>query len=80
MGVVLANLTQRRRKLGYRPVNPAGAGSPLKAEESVHALQPNWAILGGSSLFVVIALIFGISDLTFKKEIILLGSLGVILI
>ena len=41
-------------------------------------MQPNWAILGGSSLFVVIALIFGISDLTFKKEIILLGSLGVI--
>jgi hypothetical protein len=35
--------------------------------------------LGGSSLFVVIALIFGISDLTFKKEIILLGSLGVII-
>jgi hypothetical protein len=29
--------------------------------------------LGGSSLFVVIALIFGISELTFKKEIILCG-------
>ncbi|MBW2430169.1 MAG: hypothetical protein JRF56_14515, partial [Deltaproteobacteria bacterium] len=78
MGIVLANLTQRRRKPGYRSANPAGARFPLKAEESVHALQPNWAILGGSSLFVVIALIFGISDLTFKKEIILLGSLGVI--
>jgi hypothetical protein len=78
MGVVLANLTQRRPKPGYRSANPAEAGPRLKAEESVHALQPNWAILGGSSLFVVIALIFGISDLTFKKEIILLGSLGVI--
>jgi MFS family permease len=79
MGVVLANLTQRRRGLGNRPANLAGAGSPPKAEESVLALQPNWAILGGSSLFVVIALIFGISDLTFKKEFILFGSLGVII-
>ena len=42
-------------------------------------MQPNWAILGGSSLFVVIALIFGISELTFKKEIILCGSLWVII-
>ena len=79
MGVVLANINQRQRRLSGRQANaPSAAGTRSEAEEAVHALQPNWAILGGSSLFVVIALIFGISDLTFKKEIIFLGSLGVI--
>jgi len=73
MGVVTADLTQRRRRL-----SSPSAGNLLETEEAVHALKPNWSILGGSGLFVVIALIFGISDLTFKKEIILLGSLGVI--
>ena len=77
MGVVLANFIQRRRP--SRSAGPVEAGAPPKAEEAAHALQPNWSILGGSSLFVVIALIFGISDLMFKKEIILLGSLGVII-
>jgi len=77
MGVVLANFIQRRRP--SRSTSPVEASAPPKAEEATHALQPNWSILGGSSLFVVIALIFGISDLMFKKEIILLGSLGVII-
>ena len=79
MGVVLANFIQRRRRLPSRSTGPVEAGAPPKAVEAAHALQPNWSILGGSSLFVVIALIFGLSDLTFKKEIILLGSLGVII-
>ena len=77
MGVVLANFIQRRRP--NPSAGPVEVGAPPKAEEAAHALQPNWSILGGSSLFVVIALIFGISDLMFKKEIILLGSLGVII-
>ena len=74
MGVVMAGIIQGRRKLPSRSARPLP-----KAAESVHPLQPNWSILGGSSLFIVIALFFGISDLTFKKEIILLGSLGVII-
>jgi MFS family permease len=79
MGVVLANLIQRRRRLPSRSAGPVEAGSRPNDGEALHALQPNWSILGGSSLFVVIALIFGISDLTFKKEIIFLGSLGIII-
>jgi hypothetical protein len=78
MGVVLANLTQRRRLLPSRSTGPGTELALKKTEGPVHALEPNWSILGGSSLFVVIALIFGISNLTFKKEIILFGSLGVI--
>jgi MFS family permease len=78
MGVVLGHFIQRRRRLPSRSAVPVEAGAPPNAEEAVHALQPNWSILGGSSLFVVIALIFGISGFTFKKEIILFGSLGVI--
>jgi MFS family permease len=73
MGVVSANLTQRRRRL-----SKSSTDTRLKADETSHALEPDWHILGGSGLFVVIALIFGISDLTFKKEIILFGSLGII--
>jgi hypothetical protein len=79
MGVSLAGFIRRRQGLGRLPAAPTGTEAPSSPEAAAHALHPNWAILGGSSLFVVIALIFGISDLTFKKEIILIGSLGVIL-
>jgi hypothetical protein len=83
-GVVLAKFTQMRSpstsRLAGRAAGFKGTarGDPPSGEAD-HTLQPNWTILGGSSLFVVIALIFGISDLTYRKEFILLGSLGVIL-
>jgi hypothetical protein len=47
-------------------------------DTSAKNLQPNWPVLGGSGLFVVIALIFGISDLSLKKEIIFFGSMGIV--
>lgn len=74
MGVVMAGFIQGRQKLPGRSARPLP-----KAAEPAHPLRPNWSILGGSSLFIVIALFFGISDIAFKKEIILLGSLGVII-
>ena len=77
MGVVLAKVIRRPQR--ERPTGYAAADSLPKTEATSHALQPNWSILGGSSLFVLIALIFGISNLTFKKEIILFASLGVII-
>jgi hypothetical protein len=81
-GVVMAKFIQSRSLSASWLTGQAagfnGAGVNPRFKETDHTLQPNWAILGGSSLFVVIALIFGISDLTYKKEFILLGSLGVI--
>lgn len=40
--------------------------------------SPNWYILGGSAAFVAVTLLVGLSDLVLKQEIILVGSLGII--
>jgi hypothetical protein len=38
----------------------------------------NWYILGGSAVFVVFSLIFGLSAIPMKEETIFIGSLGII--
>ena len=41
--------------------------------------RPNWAVLGGSLVFVAIALAVGFGGLPYAKELVFLGSLGIIL-
>lgn len=45
-------------------------------EEQPH---PNWWILGGSLVFVVFTLGFGLADIPFNQEIIFVGSMAIIL-
>ena len=40
---------------------------------------PNWWILGGSLVFVIFTLSFGLGDVPYNQEIIFLGSMGIIL-
>jgi hypothetical protein len=52
----------------------------LKHErEVVEKTKPNWAVLGGSGVFVVITLAVGLGGLPFGQEIIFAGSLAIIL-
>jgi hypothetical protein len=52
----------------------------LKHErEAVEKTQPNWAVLGGSLVFVVIALAVGLGGMPYGQESIFAGSLAIIL-
>jgi hypothetical protein len=78
LGVTLGSWTTRRRRHHLRQEG-------FTAEEIDNLLQahdtripPNWYILGGSGIFVVMTLLLGLSDLQLKKEIIFAASLGII--
>ncbi len=49
---------------------------PVTRDEKTH---PNWGVLGGSLVFVLITLAVGLSDVPFGQELIFAGSLAVIL-
>ena len=78
LGVTLGSWTTRHRRHQLRQEG-------FSAEEIDKMLQahntrtpPNWYILGGSGIFVIMTLLLGLSDLQLKKEIIFAGSLGII--
>jgi hypothetical protein len=49
------------------------------AREHVEKTRPNWAILGGSAVFVAFTLAVGLGGVPHAEEIIFAGSLGIIL-
>jgi hypothetical protein len=78
MGVTLGDIMSRRRRRqlrrqGFEEDEIQGMLQPQDEKPS-----PNWAILGGSAVFVAVTLLVGLSDLALKQEIILTGSLGII--
>ena len=79
LGVFYGNwMLKRRRKQMQGPESAEGENHSIPRETD-HRLQPNWYILGGSGIFVVMTLILGFSDFLLKKEVIFLGSLGIII-
>jgi hypothetical protein len=79
LGAVLGSWTARRLRIQYRR-----AGIPeeeicelLRPEEC--KIRPNWYILGGSIVFVVISVILGMSQIAAKKEVIFIASMGIII-
>jgi len=78
IGVMSHTLLKRRR---VRQLTAQG----LSPEEVKHAVMepaeappPNWWILGGSLAFVAFTVSVGLSDLVYNQEIILFGSLGIV--
>jgi hypothetical protein len=49
------------------------------AREAVEKTPPNWAVLGGSLVFVFITLAVGLGGMPYGQEVIFLGSLAIIL-
>jgi hypothetical protein len=78
LGVTLGswNTRDRRRKLRKKGFTAKEISDMLQAHDS--RIPPNWYILGGSGIFVIMTLLLGLSDLQLKKEIIFAGSLGII--
>jgi hypothetical protein len=75
-GVTLGEiLTVRRRARSKRRQND---NERIPAAQPGGRLQPNWYILGGSLLFVIMTLGLGLSAFVLKKEIIFLVSLAII--
>ncbi len=78
MGVTLGGTMNRRRRQqllgqGFKEDEIQGMLHPQDEKPS-----PNWYILGGSAVFVAVTVVVGLSDLALKQEIILFGSLGII--
>ena len=46
---------------------------------AIEKTQPNWWILGGGLAFVVFTISMGLSDISFNKEIIFVGSMAIVL-
>ena len=78
MGVTLGqiNMSLRRLRMEKQGVEEEIIRQSLHLAES--ETKPNYHILGGSALFVVISLSLGLTGFAFKKEAIFLGSLAVI--
>ncbi len=77
-GVTLGSWTTRHQRLQLRKEGfaPEQIDEMLQTHDSL--ISPNWYILGGSGVFVIMTLLLGLSDLQLKKEIIFAGSLGII--
>ena len=78
LGVLMGDRIQRQRRMQIRLEGLPAAGIKKMKKPLDHELRPNWHILGGSAIFVIITLIFGFSDFSLNKEVIITGSLIVI--
>lgn len=78
LGVLLGSwIKLRRKKRLARQSNSPEQARQISAAR-VQKLKVNWYILAGSAAFVIISLIFGLSAIPLKEEIIFIGSLGII--
>ncbi|MEM9197187.1 MAG: hypothetical protein AAGD12_04975 [Pseudomonadota bacterium] len=66
LGVLLASLMRRR-------------GAPNSEPEKTEALRPNWEILGGGLVFVVLSIGIGLADPPFAQEAIFAATMAVVL-
>lgn len=77
-GVLLASLIRRREAVRLRARGFDELSVRAMLERPSEPLKPDWWILGGSLVFVVISVAVGVSQLEFGQELIFLGSFAVI--
>lgn len=78
MGVLLGSWFKVRRKKIRPPATPLREGVPQLSTPGGHKLEINWYILAGSAAFIFFSLIFGLSGVPIKEEVIFTGSLGIV--
>jgi hypothetical protein len=78
LGVSLGQLNMRSRKR-RESLAVAGEKTNISLSSHVSEMKPNYQILGGSVVFILLSIISGISNFSFNKEVIFLGSLTVII-
>ena len=79
IGVLLGSLVTRRHLRRLRASGLAEGEAAEIAFGRVEKTTPNWWILGGGLGFVVFTVGMGLSDISFNKEIIFLGSMAIVL-
>jgi hypothetical protein len=77
-GVVLGGFMLRNRRKSYLREGYTPAQAREMMDTHTEVIPPNWYILGGSGVFVVMTILFGLSEISLKKEIIFIGSLAII--
>jgi len=80
LGLLLASWMRipRKDRLLLADLEPESSLPMTGSQEQ--APEPNWYILAGSALFVIVGLILGLSAIPVKQEAIFLGSLGIIVL
>ncbi len=78
LGVTLGQIDTRLRRLRMKQEGIDEADIQLAFRQDHTAIQPDYRILGGSAVFVLVSVFFGLSEIDGKKEIIFLGSLAII--
>jgi hypothetical protein len=78
LGVTLGqvNIWLRRRRMAQKGLADDDIDESLRQDDAT--TQPNYQILGGSAVFILLSLSLGLSDFPFKKEVIFSGSLAII--
>lgn len=78
MGVVIAAIINRFKRKQFRLKGFSKEAISKMMHPELHLLSPNYYILGGSLVFVVMILIMGLSEIALKEEIIFCASLFII--
>lgn len=78
-GVVMGGIVKRRQ---LRQLRDSGIDAEQAAELAfgrIEKTEPNWWILGGGLAFVVFTVGMGLSDVSYNKEIIFVGSMAIVI-
>lgn len=78
LGVTLGQINLRLRRLRMERQGMQESVISESLHQTDSTTEPNYHILGGSALFVVLSLVLGMTQFGLKKEAIFLGSLTVI--
>lgn len=78
LGVTFGQINTRIRRLSFIRNGVVDTVSQAELHLRNPGLDPNWYILGGSAVFVLMSLALGLSNFSAKKEAIFFGSLTVI--
>jgi len=77
-GVVLGDVTLRRRARAMRREGVDAARIERLLFASEEAIEPNWWILGGSLAFVAFTLTIGLAEVPFSQEIVFTGAMSIV--
>lgn len=80
LGVIFGTLMQRQRRRQLRSQGFPEAEIRKMLEPREQRPAPNWPILAGSGLFVAVTLAVGLSDVALREEMILTGSMGILIL
>ena len=80
LGVLLGSWMRKRHGNQGRSENEIQGLEKEVANPPIRKPAVNWYMLGGSATFIFFSLVFGLSNIPMKEEVIFIGSLGIIVL